>query len=37
MTFVDTYFDESIDNLKNIIGAKTSEELRKIEPQIVFC
>lgn len=34
--FVDPYFDESISDLRNLLGAKSSEELRKLEPQIVF-
>lgn len=36
MTFVDPYFDENIGDLRNILGAMTSEELKEIEPQIVF-
>lgn len=34
--FVDPYFDDSIGTLRNLLGAKSSEELRKLEPQIVF-
>ena len=34
--FVDPYFDDSISTLRNLLGAKSSEELRKLEPQIVF-
>ena len=36
MDFVDPYFDESIGDLRNLLGAKSSEELKKLEPQIVF-
>ena len=36
MSFVDPYIDESIGDLRNLLGAKSSKELRKIEPQIVF-
>lgn len=36
MGFVDPYFDESIGDLKNLLGAKSSEELKRLEPQIVF-
>jgi cell filamentation protein len=36
MTFIDPYFDESIGDLRNLLGAKSSEEFKKIEPQIVF-
>ncbi|SRR6266702_6303671 len=36
MPFVDPYFDESIGALKNLLGAKTLEELQELEPQIVF-
>lgn len=34
--FVDPYFDDSINTLRNLLGAKSLEELRKLEPQIVF-
>ncbi len=34
--FVDPYFDDSIGTLRNLLGAKSSEELRKLEPQVVF-
>ncbi len=34
--FVDPYFDYSINALRNLLGAKSSEELSKLEPQIVF-
>ena len=36
MSFVDPYYDESIGGLRNLLGAKSSEELKKLEPQIVF-
>ena len=36
MDFVDPYFDEDIGDLKNLLGAKSSDELRSLEPQIVF-
>lgn len=36
MPFVDPYFDETIGDLRNLLGAKSSEELKKLEPQIVF-
>lgn len=34
--FVDPYFDDSIGDLRNLLGAKSSEELHELEPQIVF-
>lgn len=34
--FVDPYFDNSIGDLRNLLGAKSSEELKELEPQIVF-
>lgn len=34
--FVDPYFDDSIGTLRNLLGAKSPEELHKLEPQIVF-
>ncbi len=34
--FVDPYFDDSLGTLRNLLGAKSPEELRKLEPQIVF-
>ena len=34
--FVDPYFDDSIGTLRNLLGAKSPGELRKLEPQIVF-
>lgn len=36
MPFVDPYFDKNIGDLRNLLGANSSEELRDIEPQIVF-
>jgi len=36
MGFIDPYYDEHINDLRNLLGAISSEELRKIEPQIVF-
>ncbi len=36
MSFVDPYFDESIGDLRNLLGAHSSQELRELEPQIVF-
>ena len=36
MVFVDPYFDESIGELRNLLGAKTAEEFHELEPQIVF-
>lgn len=36
MTFVDPYFDESIGELRNLLGARSAEELHEREPQIVF-
>lgn len=36
MPFVDPYFDENIGDLRNLLGVKSAEELRDIEPQIVF-
>src|SRR5688500_12723702 len=36
MGFVDPYFDETIGDLRNLLGAKSSEELKELEPQIVF-
>lgn len=36
MAFVDPYFDENIGDLRNLLGAKSSEELKELEPQIVF-
>lgn len=34
--FVDPYFDETIGDLRNLLNAKSPEELRQLEPQIVF-
>lgn len=36
MSFVDPYFDDNIGDLRNLLGAKSSEELKYLEPQIVF-
>ena len=36
MDFIDPYYDENIGELRNLLGAKSSEELWAIEPQIVF-
>lgn len=36
MGFVDPYFDENIGDLRNLLGVKSSEELKELEPQIVF-
>lgn len=36
MGFVDPYFDENIGDLRNLLGAQSSAELKKLEPQIVF-
>ena len=36
MSSVDPYFDDNIGDLRNLLGAKTSEELKELEPQIVF-
>jgi len=36
MVFVDPYFDESIGDLRNLLGAKSSQELKEREPQVVF-
>ncbi len=36
MNAVDPYFDPHIGDLRNLLGATSSEELRKLEPQIVF-
>lgn len=32
----DPYFDENIGDLRNLLGAQSSEELQELEPQIVF-
>lgn len=34
--FVDPYIDEEIGDLRNLLGARSSDELKKLEPQIVF-
>jgi cell filamentation protein len=36
MAFVDPYFDEKIGDLRNLLGATSSKELKELEPQIVF-
>jgi len=36
MGFVDPYFDDKIGDLRNLLGATSSEELKALEPQIVF-
>src|SRR4051812_42449370 len=36
MAFVDPYFDDNISDLRNLLGAKSSKELKELEPQIVF-
>jgi cell filamentation protein len=36
MVFVDPYFDEGIGELRNLLGAKSAEDLHEREPQIVF-
>ncbi|HEY1835458.1 MAG TPA: Fic family protein [Candidatus Saccharimonadales bacterium] len=36
MDFVDPYYDDSIGDLRNLLGAKSPDELEKLEPQIVF-
>ncbi len=36
MSPIDPYFDESIEGLRNLLGAESSQELKEIEPQIVF-
>jgi cell filamentation protein len=36
MSFVDPYFDKTIGDLRNLLGAKSSKELHELEPQIVF-
>lgn len=34
--FVDPYFDETIGDLRNLLGARSPNELKEREPQIVF-
>lgn len=34
--FVDPYFDDSINTLRNLLGAKSDDELKELEAQIVF-
>lgn len=36
MGLVDPYFDNSIGDLRNLLGVKSSDELKRLEPQIVF-
>lgn len=36
MSSIDPYFDESIGELRNLLGAKSPEEFQELEPQIVF-
>ncbi len=36
MAFVDPYIDDEIGDLRNLLGARSSSELKKLEPQIVF-
>ena len=36
MKFVDPYFDEEVGDLRNLLGAKSSKELKELEPQVVF-
>jgi cell filamentation protein len=36
MMFVDPYFDPSIDDLRNLLGASSSAELKVLEAQAVF-
>lgn len=36
MDFVDPYFDENIGELRNLLGAKSSEEFKELEAQFVF-
>jgi len=36
MDSVDPYYDDSIGDLRNLLGAKSPDELEKLEPQIVF-
>lgn len=34
--FVDPYFDETIGDLRNLLGAKSPQDLKELEAQIVF-
>lgn len=34
--FVDPYFDDTVGDLRNLLGAKSPDELKKLEAQIVF-
>ncbi|MDR0782815.1 MAG: Fic family protein [Propionibacteriaceae bacterium] len=36
MTVIDPYFDPAVNDLRNLLGARTSDELRLLEPQAVF-
>jgi cell filamentation protein len=36
MSFIDPYIDENIGDLRNLLGAQSSKELKELEPQIVF-
>ena len=36
MGFIDPYIDEDIGDLRNLLGVKSSKELKELEPQIVF-
>lgn len=36
MTFIDPYFDPAVGDLRNLLGARTAEELHALEPQAVF-
>lgn len=36
MGHVDPYYDAAIDDLRNLLGATSSAELRKLEPEVVF-
>ena len=36
MTFVDPYIDPAVGDLRNLLGAKSADELRALEPQAVF-
>lgn len=37
MSFVDPYFDESIGDLRNLVGAKSAEELKRRVPNGCVC
>ncbi|MDR2973777.1 MAG: Fic family protein [Propionibacteriaceae bacterium] len=36
MSFVDPYFDPEIGDLRNLLGAQSTAQLRELEPQAVF-